>query len=131
MAAPSTHRGEMSQESSGKPAHPMGVTPAVSKSSIAKSIDPAARSGKRVFNALSVSSIGLEMGLAVGLGLAAGFYLDKWLGTSPWMLLLWMVLGLVAGFRGVFRAIKRADDAAEEMPLGTLGETLPAEVRRG
>ena len=31
-----------------------------------RSIDPAARSGKRVYNALSASSVGLELGLSVG-----------------------------------------------------------------
>jgi ATP synthase protein I len=45
--------------------------------------------------------------------LLVGFFLDKRLGTTPWMLLLWMVIGLVAGFRGVFRAVARADRAAE------------------
>lgn len=78
------------------------------------SIDPAARTGKRVYNALSASSVGLELGLSVCIGLAIGYYLDGWLGTEPWMLLLFMVLGLTAGFRGVFRAIARADRAAAE-----------------
>jgi ATP synthase protein I len=77
------------------------------------SIDPAARDGKRVYNALNASSVGLELGVSVGLGLLVGFFLDKRLGTTPWMLLLWMVIGLVAGFRGVFRAVARADRAAE------------------
>lgn len=77
------------------------------------SADPAARKGKRVYNALSASTVGLELGLSVAIGLLVGYFLDKRLGTEPWMLLLWMVLGLVAGFRGVFRAIARADRAAE------------------
>jgi ATP synthase protein I len=77
------------------------------------SIDPAARFGKRVYNAINASSVGLELGVSVGLGLLVGFFLDKRLGTTPWMLLLWMVIGLVAGFRGVFRAVARADRAAE------------------
>lgn len=116
MAAPSTHRGEMSQDSLGSPAHPTGVERSV--------IDPAARTGKRAYNALSSSSVGLELGLAVIIGLFVGYWLDKQLGTTPWMMLLWMVFGLAAGFRGVIRAIKRADiAAAEETPLGNLGST--------
>ena len=75
-------------------------------------IDPAAREGKRVYNALSASSVGLELGLSVGIGLLVGYYMDRWLGTQPWMLLLWMVLGLAAGFRGVLRAVRRADREA-------------------
>ena len=117
MAVSSTHRGEMSQDSLGADLHRNAVAPT-------RAIDPAARSGKRAYNALSASSVGLELGLSVGIGLLAGYYLDKWLHTQPWMLLLWMVLGLAAGFRGVVRAIKRADIAAAEetAELGRLGE---------
>jgi ATP synthase protein I len=115
MAVPSTHRGEMSQDSLGGSSHLKPVTRQV--------IDPAARTGKRAYNALSASSVGLELGLAVVIGLAVGYYLDQYLGTSPWMLLLWLMLGLAAGFRGVIRAINRADKAAaEEAPLGTLAD---------
>lgn len=114
MAEPSIHRGEMSQDS---------FAPELHRNAVAPAIDPAARTGKRAYNALSASSVGLELGLAVGIGLLAGYYLDKWLGTQPWMLLLWMVFGLAAGFRGMFRAISRADRAAaEDTQLGTLGE---------
>lgn len=119
MAVPSAHRGEMSQDSKPEAGHRSGVSDIPRRV-----IDPAARTGKRAYNALSASSVGLELGLCVGLGLLAGFYLDKYLGTTPWMLLLWMVLGLAAGFRGVFRAIKRADVTAadEAHELGGLGE---------
>jgi len=110
MAVPSTHRGEMSQDSLGGELHRNRVAP----KEHSRVADPAARSGKRAYNALNASSVGLELGLSVGIGLLVGFYMDKWLGTEPWMLLLWMVLGLAAGFRGVFRAIKRADKAAAE-----------------
>ena len=141
MATPSTHRGEMSQDSMPQTAHRTDVNRGVASAGSAgartsadamrRSIDPAARTGKRAYNALSASSVGLELGLAVGIGMLAGYYLDKYLGTTPWMLLLWMLLGLVAGFRGVFRAIKRADiAAAEETPLGHLGEVATHEARR-
>jgi ATP synthase protein I len=76
--------------------------------------DPAARSGKRAYNALNASSVGLELGISVALGLLAGYYMDKWLGTEPWLMLLWLLLGLIAGFRGVFRAVARADRAAAD-----------------
>jgi ATP synthase protein I len=78
-----------------------------------RAADPAARTGKRAYNALNASSVGLELGLSVGIGLLAGYYMDKWLGTEPWLMLLWLLLGLIAGFRGVFRAVSRADRAAE------------------
>lgn len=77
------------------------------------SIAPAAQSAKRAFNALSASSIGLELGISVVLGLLCGNWLDQRLGTSPGFLLLFLVLGLVAGFRNVLRAVRRADRARE------------------
>jgi ATP synthase protein I len=106
MAAPSAHSGEMSQDSMHKDAHRTDVRAAAA--------DPAARKGKRAYNALNASSVGLEMGISVGLGTLIGYYMDKWLGTTPWMMLLWLGFGLFAAFRGVFRAVNRVDKAAAE-----------------
>ena len=75
-------------------------------------IAPAARSAKRRYNALSASSVGLELGIAVIVGLLGGMWLDNKLGTSPWLMLLFLVFGLVAGFRNVLRAVERAEKAA-------------------
>jgi ATP synthase protein I len=84
-------------------------------------VDPASRNAKRAYNALSASSVGLELGISVGIGLLVGYYLDRWLGTEPWLMLLWLVLGLVAGFRGVFRAVNEADRAAASEEGGPRG----------
>lgn len=77
-------------------------------------IDPAARAAKRGFDMLSASSVGLEMGISVLLGVLAGLWIDNKLGTSPLFMLVFIVLGLIAGFRGVIRAMKRADRAAAD-----------------
>ncbi|HEY4180983.1 MAG TPA: AtpZ/AtpI family protein [Kofleriaceae bacterium] len=58
---------------------------------------------------LSSSSVGLELGISVILGLLGGYYLDQRFGTTPWLMLVFLLLGLVAGFRGVVRAVKRED----------------------
>jgi ATP synthase protein I len=42
-----------------------------------------------------------------------GRWLDGKLGTTPWMMLLFLAVGLTAGFRSVMRAVQRADRAAE------------------
>jgi ATP synthase protein I len=124
MAAPTPHSGEMSQDSQRAELHPTNVTAPV--------IDPAARQGKRIYNALSASSVGLELGLAVVIGLLAGYWLDQKLGTQPWMMLLWLVFGLIAGFRGVVRSIKRADiAAADETVAAPANGLLRKEVGRG
>ena len=45
-----------------------------------------------------------------------GFVLDRWLGTSPWLTLVFFMLGAAAGMRNVIRVAtaaqkKVADDA--------------------
>ena len=42
------------------------------------------------------------MGLFVVLGLLGGYALDRGLDTAPWMMLLFLVFGFVAGFRRLF-----------------------------
>ena len=104
QSAPS-NRGEMSQDSAEPALHRSVVSPGRK--------DPASRTGKRAYDALSASSVGLELGISVILGLLFGWWLDKQLGTAPWMMLLFLVFGLIAGFRGVMRAVGRAERAAE------------------
>jgi ATP synthase protein I len=103
MQAESTNSGEMSQGSKAPGRHRSRVL-----------ADPIAHRSRTAYNTLSASSIGLELGLSVAIGLLVGWWLDQHLGTQPWLMLLWLVFGCVAGFRGVVRAIKRADRAAEQ-----------------
>jgi len=35
-------------------------------------------------------------------GLVFGYYCDKWFDTAPWGLLIWLILGIVAGFRTMY-----------------------------
>ena len=48
--------------------------------------------------------IGLELVLAVMVGGAIGWYLDKRLGTTPWLFVIFFFLGVAAGFRNVYKA---------------------------
>jgi ATP synthase protein I len=56
-----------------------------------------------------LTSIGMTMVLATIIGLAAGYYADRWLGTSPWLILLGLALGIAAGFVSLFRSVKAAE----------------------
>lgn len=67
-----------------------------------------------VYRSLSATSIGLEMGISVILGLFFGRWLDGKLGTEPWMLILFCAIGMAAGMKGVFRAMRDADRIADE-----------------
>jgi ATP synthase protein I len=54
-----------------------------------------------------ISTVGFSFVLAIGLGAMAGYYLDKWLGTGPWLFLLFIVFGLAAGILNVYRTADR------------------------
>ena len=55
------------------------------------------------------SSIGLSVALSIFIGLAIGVYLDrKVFNTTPWLTLIFLGLGIAAGFRNIGIAIKKS-----------------------
>jgi len=62
-----------------------------------------------------LSSLGINMVVSTLIGLAMGYYLDQWLGTQPWMIIIFLILGIVAGFRNIFiltnRELKRQQES--------------------
>ena len=54
------------------------------------------------------SSLGLSVSFAIFIGLAIGVFLDRKFDSSPWFTLIFLVFGIVAGFRNIGRVIKRA-----------------------
>jgi len=53
----------------------------------------------------SIMGIHLVSGVVVGMGM--GYYLDKFLGTKPWLAILFLVLGIIAGYKNMFREMQR------------------------
>jgi ATP synthase protein I len=49
--------------------------------------------------------IGLELVVAVVFGLGVGWAIDKYLGTKPWGLIVFVLLGIAAGMLNVYRAM--------------------------
>ena len=60
------------------------------------------------------SALGIEMALSVVIGLGIGYYLDKWLGTAPWLMILWIGFGFAAGVRSLYRAAVRSGKDIEK-----------------
>jgi ATP synthase protein I len=70
---------------------------------------------ERLFKDLRLSgSLGTEMAAAVLIGTFMGYWVDKWLGTEPWILIVGFIFGAAAGFRNLFRFIARSDGDKEK-----------------
>lgn len=59
---------------------------------------------------LRASTVGLDLVVLTFVGVIIGYYLDKWLHTSPWMLIVFTVLGIAAGFRQLFRLARGGNE---------------------
>jgi ATP synthase protein I len=53
-----------------------------------------------------------ELVVGVGVGGFIGWALDRWLGTQPWLLVLFVTLGFAAGVMNVIRAAQKAQAEA-------------------
>jgi F0F1-type ATP synthase assembly protein I len=53
-----------------------------------------------------LSTVGMSFVLAIVMGFAAGYWLDSWLGTRPWLSFLGFFLGLGAGVLNVYRVLQ-------------------------
>jgi ATP synthase protein I len=75
---------------------------------------PGGDKGKIFRQIASYSTLGLEMGLSVAVGAIIGYYLDKWLRTEPWLLIVFLIFGAISGFRSLYRALKRLEREDKE-----------------
>jgi ATP synthase protein I len=55
-----------------------------------------------------LSTVGLTMVFATVIGLFIGLKLDQWFGTSPWLTGLFLILGIIAGFKNLFIYVKKS-----------------------
>ena len=57
-----------------------------------------------------VSSLALMLPSSIIVGLVFGWLLDKWLGTRPWMILIFFFLGTASGIISLLRGLKKYKD---------------------
>ena len=62
---------------------------------------------KSFFNFLDTSSLGINLVISTFIGLGIGLFLDKKLNTTPLFTLIFLILGIVAGFYAIFKSLKR------------------------
>lgn len=49
-----------------------------------------------------ISSMGISVAVAIAIGVWMGLQLDKWFGTKPWFFFIFLLFGIIAGFRNIF-----------------------------
>lgn len=62
---------------------------------------------------LSYSSLGLELGLSVAIGIALGFFLDRVFKTYPYLTIIFMIFGIISGFRTVYKILRKIEKEDE------------------
>lgn len=67
--------------------------------------EPKGSLGEAMQKAAPYLSLGWNFALTMGVGTAIGYWLDRRLKTSPYLLLAGMALGLLAAFVGFFRVV--------------------------
>ena len=55
-------------------------------------------------------NLGTMLFACVAVGLAAGYFADRWLGTKPWLLLAGLGFGIVAAAVNFYRTIKTLNE---------------------
>ncbi len=74
-------------------------------------VEPSRRDASGVGTGLRIA-VDLVAGVVVGVGI--GWYLDNWLETKPWFLLVFTIIGFCAGLLNVVRTAKQMELLAKE-----------------
>lgn len=85
------------------------------------------------YESAAVRSRGMAYGLrmaselvgAVLVGGLIGYFLDQWLGTTPWLFLVFFFLGFAAGILNVLRAFTKLQEEIKVATKGNIGHSVP------
>lgn len=61
--------------------------------------------------ALRYAAFGFEFGGTIAAAVVAGYYLDEYLGTAPWLMLLLIVGGMYGALRRLLWSLKKHSKA--------------------
>ena len=64
---------------------------------------------------VEVSSLGLVLPSSIVIGLFMGYFLDKLLGTHPWMLIIFLLFGVASGFYSLIRGLNKYLDKNKDI----------------
>ena len=63
---------------------------------------------------LNLSIVGIQFPVAIALGYFWGRWMDGFLGTRPWLTIIFSLFGIAAGFFNLFRITARATREEEK-----------------
>ncbi|MEW6676050.1 MAG: AtpZ/AtpI family protein [Nitrospirota bacterium] len=72
---------------------------------------------------LHASTVGLNLVISTFVGLAIGYGLDyameKWFGlhTKPWLTIIFLILGIVSGFRDLFKMATKTENESDKKDI--------------
>jgi ATP synthase protein I len=75
--------------------------------------------------------ISIEIVVALALCTGLGWVLDQWLGTTPWLMVVFLFLGAAAGINNAIRTMNRMDALAAEREKALKGEAGDGRKREG
>jgi len=58
----------------------------------------------------NLSIVGIQFPVAILIGYFWGRWLDKYLGTGPWLMAIFSLFGIIAGFVNLFRIVAKAEE---------------------
>jgi ATP synthase protein I len=63
---------------------------------------------KLISDLFEVSTLGLTLVFSTFVGFGMGLLLDKFFHSKPYMMIIFLLLGIAAGFVNIFREVKRS-----------------------
>lgn len=63
---------------------------------------------------IEASSVGIHLVISTFVGLAIGYGLDRLFGTSPYLTFIFLIIGIISGFRELVRIAKKQEKDRRE-----------------
>ena len=73
-----------------------------------------------------LAGIGVQFGAVISLFALVGYWLDERIGSSPWLLLLGVLLGFAGGTVSLVKAVSRLEQNPDRLTQNKDGEPPPS-----
>ena len=97
----------------------------IARAQVTRAASDAAAAGGQASRDMTGMGRGLRLGTefiaAILVGAVAGYLLDRWLNTAPWIMLVMLLIGFAAGVLNVVRSAAELNRASPPPPGSDLG----------